>query len=379
MTISIGPPIHIGLIGTGYMSLQAYLPGFRRQGAVVSAIWGRDQARVDLLAQQHGIPRAYADYRALVADPDVQAIVVASPNHLHHEMVLEVAKAGKPVFCEKPLGVSLAEAREMVDAIERAGVFHGVPFTWRWPDHSREVKRLLAGGYLGRIYDLHLVFSVAAWATPTTSLGWRGVHALGGEGVLADFGGHLGDLTRWYAGELTRVAAHGRTHIPVRTPLGANAEQVDVLDSCNLLFETTQGTQGSFQMSYVSPAYPLLIRVELHGERGAIVYELEMRGDMLLTRLGRRENQGGPLEWESQTQPFSEIVDHLCAGFLLGVTGQPTEMTTLHDGLRGQAIIEAAKQSMNSGCWTPVSAEAAQLPTPLRPDSEPLARQPDEG
>jgi len=355
MTPSSASPIRVGLLGTGYMSLQAYLPAFRRLGAEVSALWGRDQARVQLLAQQYGIPHAYSDYRALLADPEVQAVVVASPNHLHREMVLAVAETGKPVFCEKPLGLTLAEARGMVEAVERAGIYHGVPFTWRWPRHAREVKRLLEAGYLGKIHDLHLVFSTAMWATPAASLGWRGVKALGGDGVLADFGGHLGDLTRWYAGEITRVIAQGRTYIPERTPPGGGGEPVDVLDSCNLLFETAEGAQGSFQMSYISLASPMLLRVELHGERGVILYELEMQGDMLSTRLGRRDQAGSPLQWESLNQPFSEVVDHLCLGFLRGVRAQPTELTTMHDGLCGQAIIEAAQQSLKSGCWTAVS------------------------
>ena len=108
-------------------------------------------------------------------------------------------------------------------------------------------------------------------------------------------------------------------------------------------------------MSYISLASPMLVRVELHGERGVILYELEMQGDMLSTRLGRRDQAGKLLQWESLTQPFSEVVDHLCAGFLRGMTAQSTELTTMHDGLRGQAIIEAARHSMQSGCWTVVS------------------------
>jgi len=136
---------------------------------------------------------------------------------------------------------------------------------------------------------------------------------------------------------------------------GGVAENVDVMDASNLLIETETGAQGSFQMSYISIAHPLLLRVELHGEQASILYELRMDNDTLQTRIGYRERDGAPLVWEKKTQRFSAIMDQLCSDFLRGAAGKGTQLTTMHDGLQAQAIIEAAKNAIASGCWANVS------------------------
>lgn len=349
-------PIGIGIIGTGYMALRAYLPSFRRQGAVVQALRSRSEQRVQELAIRYNIPGAYTDEYALIADPTVDAVVIATPNAFHYRVLKAAAAAGKAVLCEKPLALNLAQAQEMHEAASRGGIFHVVPYIWRLPDQSQEIKVQIESDYLGQIYEFHGVFSVRAWASPQSSLGWRGRADLAGAGVLADLGSHIFDFARWYVGEVAQVVAQGTTHIPIRQVTGGESEQVRVIDACNGLLKFKQGTQGSFQLSYVNIPYSMFIRLELYGSHGVILYELEMDPDtnLVSTRVGQRQPHGPPLAWESKTQPFAEIIDHLCAGFLRGVREGITELPTLLDGVHAQAIIEAATKSIASGTWETV-------------------------
>ena len=336
------------------MALNAYLPGFRRQGATVQAIWGRNEQRVRELASQHTLPHAYSDEQSLINDPAVDAVVIATPNALHQRALEATAVAGKAVLCEKPLGMNLAQAEEMHATVQRAGIFHAVPFIWRLPDHAQEIKTLIEKGHLGQVYECHAVFSVGVWASAESALGWRGQAELAGAGVLADLGGHMADLARWYVGEFDQVVAQGTTHIPVRQVPGNEIENVTVVDACNLLVHFKTGAQGSFHLSYVDQSRDMFLRLELHGSRGAILYELEMEGDNVVTRLGIRKSGNQPLAWTSKTQQFAEIIDRLCAGFLAGIQTGTLEIPSLTDGVRAQAMIEAATNAISTKKWESV-------------------------
>ncbi|MBV7337231.1 Gfo/Idh/MocA family oxidoreductase [Chloroflexi bacterium TSY] len=347
--------IGIGILGTGYMALNAYLPAFRRQGATVQALWGRKERRIQEFARQHNIPNAYTDEQALIDDQTVDAVVIATPNALHYRTLHAAAAAGKAVVCEKPLGLNLTQAKEMYTVATTANIVHAVPFLWRLPAHAQEIDRLVKSDFLGQIFDYQAVFSVGAWASAESSLGWRGQAELAGAGVLADFGGHLVDLAWCYVGEIDRVVGQGKTHFPVRQSPEGTTEQVTVFDTCNVLLQFKNGAQGGLHMSYVDLAHNLLLRVEMHGSLGAILYELYMDGDLLTTRLGLRTHDDNERIWETKTEPFADIVDSFCAGVLKGIqSGAVTDVPTLADGVRGQAIIEAITTSIATGRWESV-------------------------
>ena len=344
----------IGILGTGYMALKVYLPGFRRQGASVEALWGRSERRVQELARHHQIPRFYTDQEALISDPEVDVVVIATPNVYHHSALIATAAAGKAVLCEKPLGMNLAQAEEMAAAASAAGIFNAVPFIWRLPFQAQLIRQKVEQGFLDRVLDYQAVFAVGAWASEQSSMGWRGDAELAGAGVLVDFGGHLGDLAHFYVGELAEVVGQGTIHIPERTSPGQRKETVTAMDDCNVLIRFKNGAQGSLHMSYVDMAHNLLLRLEMHGSQGAILFELQMEADQLHTRLGLRALESDQLIWECNTEPFAAVVDRFCASFLSGMYSGVTELPTLREGVRAQAIIEAVDRSIHSGKWESV-------------------------
>ena len=347
-------PIRIGILGTGYMALNAYLPGFRRNGAEIKAIWGRNEELVKEIAKNSTISNIYSNEIALINDPDVDAVVIATPNYLHHQSLEMTALAGKAVLCEKPLGMNLEQAKKMQTNVKQAKIFNVVPFIWRLPDHAQEIKSLIEEGHLGQIYECHGIFSVGLWASDKISLGWRGKKEFAGAGVLADLGGHLTDLARWYVGEFDQVIGQASTHIPIRQISANQTENINVFDTCNLLVKFEDGALGSFQMSYVDISRGLFLRFELHGSHGAIHYELEMKNDSVFTRLGLCDAGKQELAWSSKTSRFAEIIDKLCAGFLAGVQTGESELPSVTEGVASQAVIEAAIDSINNKQWESV-------------------------
>src|SRR5688572_3532107 len=125
--------VRIGVIGTSGWADFGHLPGLKAHpGAELVAICGRDRDSGEGMARTYDIPRVFTDYRDLIARGDLQALVVVTPDDLHHPIVMEALAAGVHVLCEKPLALTVDQAREMYDAAEAAGVRHLVNFSYRW-------------------------------------------------------------------------------------------------------------------------------------------------------------------------------------------------------------------------------------------------------
>ena len=156
--------VRYGIIGTAEIALNQHIPAARESAnSEVLAISSRDQARARQAAEKHGIPRWYGSYDALLDDPDVDAVINCLPNSLHSEWTIRAAEAGKHVLCEKPLAITVDEARRMIDATNYNKVVLVEAFTHRWNLHLRRARELIADGVIGHVTGLTaaLTFSVA--------------------------------------------------------------------------------------------------------------------------------------------------------------------------------------------------------------------------
>jgi len=149
-----------GVVSTADIAVRKVIPGMRRaSNAEVLAIASREPGRADATAAALGIPKAYGAYEALLADPDVDAVYIPLPNHLHAEWTIAAARAGKHVLCEKPLATSSAVAQEMVDAARDAGVLLMEAFMYRLHPSWVAVRELVASGRIGRVRAVDSWFS----------------------------------------------------------------------------------------------------------------------------------------------------------------------------------------------------------------------------
>jgi predicted dehydrogenase len=228
------------------------IPGIRRAARCeVVAIGSRDEARARAVAERHAIPRVHGSYEALLADPDVDAVYVPLPNHLHAEWTLAAARAGKHVLCEKPLAMTAADAQRMVDGCRSAGVILMEAFMYRLHPSWVAVRELVAGGRIGRLVAVDSWFSYHN----DDPANIRNVAAFGG-GALYDIGCYSVNLSRMLFGE----EPTGVRAAIVRDP----ASGVDVLTSGILEFGS-----GTATFTCSTRAEPDQ-RVDVYGSGGRI-------------------------------------------------------------------------------------------------------------
>ena len=213
-----------GILSTADIARRKVVPGMRKAARCeIVAVASRDPATVSRVAAELGIPRAHASYEALLADPDVDAVYIPLPNHLHAEWSMAAARAGKHVLCEKPLAMTAADAQRMVDVARTQGVHLMEAFMYRLHPSWTAVHDMVRSGRIGRLTSVQSWFSY--FNDDLTNI--RNVREAGG-GALFDIGSYGVNLSRWLFGsEPVDVSA-----AIVRDPnLG-----VDVLTSAILTF-----------------------------------------------------------------------------------------------------------------------------------------------
>jgi predicted dehydrogenase len=185
-----------GILSTARIATTKVVPATRRAAnSEVVAIGSRDRGRAEAAARQLGIPAAYGSYEAVLADDEVDAVYLPLPNHLHAEWAIAAARAGKHVLCEKPLAVTTADARAMVEAADAAGVRLMEAFMYRLHPMWDTVAELIASGRIGALQHVHSWFSY--FNDDPDDI--RNQVAAGGGGLL-DIGGYCVDATRLVVG-----------------------------------------------------------------------------------------------------------------------------------------------------------------------------------
>jgi predicted dehydrogenase len=215
-----------GVLSTADIGRRKWIPGVRRapeQRGEVVAIASRDAGVARQVADELDIPRAHGSYEALLADPEVDAVYIPLPNHLHLEWTIAAARAGKHILCEKPLALTSADAERMVAAADGAGVRLMEAFMYRLHPSWRAVRELVASGRIGRLQGVQSWFSY--WNDDPANIRNR---ADAGGGALMDIGCYSINLSRMLFGaEPERVEAS-----IVRDP----AMGIDIVTSALLVF-----------------------------------------------------------------------------------------------------------------------------------------------
>jgi len=245
-----------GVLSTAKIARQKVIPAMQRaDGGQVVAIAGRDATRTQEVADDLGIDRAHASYEALLGDPDVDAVYIPLPNHLHAEWTIRAARAGKHVLCEKPMALSSTEARSMVAACSEAGVVFMEAFMYRLHPSWRTVLDLVRSGRIGQPMAVQSWFSY--FNDDPHNI--RNVAEYGG-GALLDIGCYCIDLSRLLLGGEPVAVTGSVTRDPVTG--------VDILTSGVLAFAT--GTATFTCSTRVEPDQ----RVHVYGSEGRISVDI---------------------------------------------------------------------------------------------------------
>jgi len=286
--------LNLGLVGYKFMG-KAHSNAYRQIGRFFSGdadlqmkvLCGRDAEWLSDAAKNLGWQETETDWKKLVSRPDVDVIDITTPSNAHKDIAVEAVKNGKHIFCEKPLALTLADAREMRDEAVKAGVKHQIGFNYRFAPALVLAKKMIDEGKLGKIFHFRGMYLQDWIIDPEFPLVWRLDKNVCGSGSLGDLGAHVIDLARYLVGDFKTVTGMAKTFVPER-PLVEKMEglsgkaaadaprgKVEVDDATCFVAEFECGALGVFEATRFSMGYKNALSFEICGEKGTISFELE--------------------------------------------------------------------------------------------------------
>lgn len=333
-----------GLIGNFYtMTLLG-----KRSRDEVRVICAASEDEGKAFAEKYGIPRWTTSIEEAVNDPETDLVVVGIPNYLHKRAVLAAAKAGKAVLCTKPLGLNAAEAREMLEAVEAAGVFHGYLEDLVYTPKTLKALASVRSGALGKV-----LWTRSREAHPGPHSDWFWNKKLSGGGAIVDMGCHCIEIGRNFIGKDVRP-------LEVMCWADTQVHPIDAEDSAVGLVRYANGAVAQFEVAWTFRG-GMDLRDEVSGTEGTIWINHWLRtGIELFTSVGEggyvSEKAEGATGW---LFPVGDEVSSL--GYVDMMTDQlnalesgRAPMETFYDGYVVNAIMDAAYRSVASKQWEPV-------------------------
>jgi len=283
------------LVGTGFIAA-VHVDALRRLGVDVLGVVGSSPDR----AAEAGLGNVYGSLGELLEDDRIDVVHLTTPNHLHYPQVKQALAAGKHVVCEKPLALTAAESRELVELADAAGVVHCTNFMARFYPLVQQARSLLHEGSLGEIWNVHGSY-LQDWLLRPTDWNWRLEPERGGElRAIGDIGSHWLDLVQFVTGSrIVEVFADLQTVIPIRRrPVGpvqtfaqTEAEGDDVAiateDLAHVLLRFEGGARGAVVISQVSAGRKNMLSFELDGADAALAWNSERAEELWLGRRDR--------------------------------------------------------------------------------------------
>ena len=279
--------LRIGMIGYGFMG-RAHSNAYKRLNdffpvehrPVLKAVAARNPEKVRSFADNWGYERIETDWRSVATADDVDLVDVCAPNHLHLDIVLAAAEAGKMICCEKPLAMNVGEAETMVEAVEKAGVPNMVWYNYRRVPAISLAKQVVDEGRIGKAFHYRATYlqdwTIAAEVPQGGPGTWRLDVDVAGSGVTGDLLAHSIDTAMWLNGPIERVTASTRTFVTERVHAETGKVQpVGIDDACMFLAEFANGSMGTFESSRYARGRKNYNTLELNGADGSVFFDLE--------------------------------------------------------------------------------------------------------
>ena len=364
--------IGVGLIGTGFMG-KAHALAWRNVQAVAGDVPAArlvqladmPAEKAQAMAAQFGFERATADWRDLLADPAIDVVSVTAPNGLHREMAVAALQAGKHVWCEKPMALTLDDARAMETAARASGRKTQLGYNYLANPAVTHAARLLADGVIGRLVHIRGWVDEDYQADPALPWTWRATLHDAGLGALGDIGCHLISLMTAMAGPIESVLGEIDTIHKTR-PLadGRGSAAVENEDVASALLTFTSGVKGTFVASRSAWGRKSRLGFELHGTSGMIVYDQERMNELhLFQNDGPKATQGFKTILTSPEHPpygsfcpapghqfgFNDLKVIELAGFLRAILNGSRPHVDFTAGLEIEKAIHAIALSAREG------------------------------
>jgi predicted dehydrogenase len=381
----------MGIVGAGFVGPH-HVDAVRRLGYVeVVAVAGSSQESAQKKADALGARKAYGSYEALLDDPDVQVVHNATPNYLHYPVNAAAIARGKHVISDKPLAMTAAEAKKLLDAADKAGIVHAVTFNYRGNPLVQQARHAIARGDIGKPNFL-VGYYLQDWLIKDTDYSWRLEPDKGGaSSALGDIGSHWCDLAQHISGlRITHVLGDTTTVIPKRKKprgsreafqTGSGSDPVDVVDItvedlASVLLKFDSGAKGCFSVGQVCAGHKNDLILEICGSTASLRWRQEDQNELWL---GHRDGPNQILQkdpslidaevrgyahlpgghQESWADAFTNLMRDIYGFIAEGkkpTDEHPPAFATFEDGYRANCIVEAILESAKQGSvWTKVS------------------------
>lgn len=381
--------VRVGMVGykfmgkahsNAYRALPMFFPDSIKP--VMKAICGRDPVGLEQARTQFGWESSETDWKQLVARDDIDLIDINAPSDAHKAIALAAAAAGKHLFCEKPLALTLADSREMLEAAEKAGVKHMVGFNYRFAPAVQLAKKLVEDGRIGKIFHFRAVFLQDWIIDPSFPLVWRLQKEIAGSGSHGDLGAHLIDMARYLVGEFNEVIGMSETFVKERpiasamTGLSAKGSddaprgEVTVDDATLFMTRFANGALGSFEATRFAAGHRCTNGFEINGSKGSIKFDFERMNELQVYFTDDAEDVQG-FRRVLATDPAHAYMDAWWpAGHTIGYEHTFTHevhelmqafaedrqpVPNFVDGVKCQEVLEAVERSIEERRWVAIS------------------------
>ncbi len=366
--------IGIGVIGAGYMG-KLHSVAMHSVGAVFNTplrpvcemLCATTDAGAAEKARQFGFNRSTSDWRALVADPKVEAIIIASPQTTHRDIAMAAIAAGKPILCEKPMGTSVAESLEMTEAAEKAGVVNMVGFNYVRTPATQFARQLIQNGVIGDITWFRGEHTEDFYADPEALATWRTRGRA--NGTLGDLSSHMINAAMALAGPIDSLCADVGTVHETRPNAQGEMEAVTNDDHAHCLCRFSSGVMGHLYFSRVSTGRKMGYAYEISGSKGAIRFDQEDQNAIWLYKMEGPESERGFRKILTNTDHPDYV--NFCLGpghgtgyqdqliieakdFLTAIHNGRSQWPAFRDGMEVNKVIDALWASYENSGWANV-------------------------
>jgi predicted dehydrogenase len=379
--------VNVALIGYKFMG-KAHSNAYRQVSHFfpvklkprLKVICGRDRAAAEAAAKQFGWEEVETDWRKVIERKDIDVVDISTPGNLHHEMGVAAARAGKHIICEKPLANTLADAKEMLRAVEKAGVKHMIMHNYRKIPAVAFAKKLIEEGKIGDVYHYHGAYLQDWIMDPNFPLVWRLEKKFAGSGALGDIGAHAIDLAHLLNSDIQSVSSLVTTFIKERPLVCAGAGswgakgsagkgRVTVDDDANFLARFKNGSVGVFESSRFCGGRRNYNTFQVYGSKGSIAFNLERMNELeFFDRTEDANDQGfktilvteGGHPYVGNWWPPGHIIGyehtfvHAIYDFVTCLEEDTMPSPNFSDGVKNQAVLDAVERSANSNRWEKV-------------------------
>lgn len=362
--------IGIGIVGGGYMG-KAHAVAFSTVAAIfdtklrprLEMVAATSEASAERYREAYGFQRATADWRELVVDDRVDAVVIATPPETHFDIALAAFAAGKPVLCEKPLAASLSEAQDMAKAAEASGRAHVVGFNYIRTPATQYARRLIASGRLGQITSFRGEHTEDFDADPDAPATWRSQGEA--NGCMGDLAPHPINMAHALIGPVEQVFASLET---VHKTRGGTPVTND--DQAQITLRFVSGVVGSLFVSRVATGRKMGYAYDIYGTKGAVRFDQEDQNALWLylaegpeAERGFRKILTGPAhpdylpfcQGPGHGTGYQDMIIIQAKDFLTAIAEGTPNWPTFQEGLDVARVVAAVHASNARGTWVDVS------------------------